>query len=350
MMPFNLTEQTMSTTTHTPQLSVVSSTLSGDTMAKSVEALYSVGTVTKCHLLRRGFNHVYALELENGQRCIARLSSHRARGEPNAAYEASLLEHLKTTGACVAAPWRTRSGLPFASLNTAEGPRTLMVFDWLHGNPPGEALPDIEVMGAGLAHLHVASQNYAGPASSYKLDVTYLLQRPLEHLLLAPTLDSTLREQFSALAKDLSRRIAQYPNLTSVTCHGDCHGGNTFVTDGPNGTRVASFFDFDDAGPGYLAYELAVYLWGQQMGTATAIDGDKLARWHHFLKGYRSIQHLPQADFEAIALFVPVRHFWFIGEYASRIHEWGSQALPQPWLQKQVELLTAWAILETPEA
>lgn len=341
---------TESTSINLPPLRVVSSTLTGDAIAKSVEARYVVGTVKRCHLLRRGFNHVYVLEFENGQRCIARLSSHRARGEPNVAYEASLLRHLKTTEACVAAPWLTRSGRPFAQLHTAEGTRTLMVFDCLHGNPPGEALPDIEAMGTGLARIHAASQRYSGPTSSYTLDLPYLLQRPLEHLLSAPELDSTLQEQFLSLAQDLRQRIAQHQNLTLVACHGDCHGGNTVVTDGPAGTRMASFFDFDDAGPRYLAYDLAVYLWGQQMGSAVAIDGDKRARWHHFVKGYRSIQPLPQTDFEAIALFVPVRHFWFLGEHASRIHEWGSQALPRPWLQKQVELLTAWMSLATPEA
>ena len=32
------------------------------------------------------------------------------------------------------------------------------------------------------------------------------------------------------------------------------------------GSRIASFFDFDDAGPGFLSYDLAVFLWVQTMG------------------------------------------------------------------------------------
>jgi Ser/Thr protein kinase RdoA (MazF antagonist) len=329
-------------------LDVVSSTLSGDAISRVVEALYPVGAIKSCHLARRGFNHVYEILLQDGRRCIARLSSHRPRGVPNIDYEAAVLSHLKAAGAHVAAPILTRGGLAGAQLTVAEGPRALTVFEFLHGDPPGDNLADIEAMGAGLAKIHLLSQSYLGPVSRYRLDLSHLLLQPLHCLLLAPTMTDTLRESFSAVADRLVKRFDECPALSQVTCHGDCHGGNTFVTDGPDGTRVASFFDFDDAGPGYLAYDLAVYLWGMQMDTAGALNAQKLACWANFLKGFRQVQQIPGADFDAISLFVPIRHFWLMGERASRLHEWGAQALPQWWLTKQVELLTAWELLETP--
>jgi len=52
------------------------------------------------------------------------------------------------------------------------------------------------------------------------------------------------------------------------------------------------------------------------------------ASWHDLMEGYRSIRNVPQADFDAVQLFVAIRHLWFVGEYASRVHEWGSQAVP----------------------
>ena len=331
-------------------LGVVSSTLASDGIAWFVEAEYPVGAVKACYLARRGFNHVYELQLADGRRCIARLSSHRARGAPNIAYETALLSHLKVAGAAVAAPLLTRKGKAYTQLTVAEGTRALVVFEYLQGNPPGEALPDIEATGESLAHIYVLSQTYRGPSSRYSLDLPHLLRRPLKYLLLAPTLDNSLRENFLGIADRLEKRIADTSTLSLVTCHGDCHGGNTFVTEGLDGARIASFFDFDDAGPGYLAYDLAVYLWNMKLGMATDLDADKHERWKCFLKGYRRIQQLPSVDFDAITLFVSVRHFWFLGEFASRIHEWGSQALPQPWLQKQVELLTAWESIPTPTA
>lgn len=317
-------------------------------MARAVEAEYLLGAVKSCHLARRGFNHVYEILLHDGRRCIARLSSRRPRGAPNIAYETALLAHLNAVGAHVAAPILTRSGQPCAQLTVAEGQRALTVFEFLQGDPPGDTLMDIETMGAELARIHRASQSYSGPVSRYRLDLAHLLLRPLQYLLLAPTMTDTLCENFSAIANRLAQRLEASPELSMVVCHGDCHGGNTFMTDGSNGTRVASFFDFDDAGPGYLAYDLAVYLWGMQMETASPLNAQKQACWTHFLTGYRREHPLPSADFKAISLFVPIRHFWLMGERANRLNEWGAQALPRWWLTKQVELLTAWEPLETP--
>jgi hypothetical protein len=65
-----------------------------------------------------------------------------------------------------------------------------------------------------------------------------------------------------------------------------------------------------------------------------------------FSFGARSIG---DADFAAIALFVVVRHFWLMGEYAGRVDVWGTQAMTKTWLQKQVELLTACESLQTPD-
>lgn len=331
-------------------LRVVSSTLAGESIAQAVEALYALGRVVSCQLARRGFNHVYELQVEGGQRYVARLSSHRPRGEPNIAFETALLFHLKAMGAAVAEPLPDKGAKAWSELTVAEGVRTLAVFRFLDGDLPGDALSDIEAMGVGLAQIHQLSRSYQGPASCYRLDMQHLLARPLAALLTASTMDDAMRANLAALGKRLEQRVAAFGPLTRVTCHGDCHGGNTFVTDGPGKTRVASFFDFDDAGPGYLAYELAVYLWGMQMDSSDAINVVKLGQWQHFLRGYRQVSPIADQDFEAIAAFVPIRHIWLLGERASRIHEWGTQGLPASWLRKQLDWMVAWEALPTPAA
>ena len=68
----------------------------------------------------------------------------------------------------------------------------------------------------------------------------------------------------------------------------------------------SSFFDFDDGGTSYLAYDLAVYLW------ANAFLQRELAMWHAFIDGYRSIRSIPATDFDALHLFVPIRHIWLM--------------------------------------
>lgn len=231
-----------------------------------------------------------------------------------------------------------------------EGERTLMLFEYLEGDPPGEDLPDIEATGRGLALLHQAGQDYSGPASRYVLELPQLLDASLNRLSTAPTMDEALRASFTAIARRVTERIAAIPDLTRVNCHGDCHGSNNFMTDGPDGARIASFFDFDDAGPGWLAYELAVYLWAMLQRTASAEpDAAVRERWCRYIAGYRGVRPIGETDFAAVSLFVVVRHFWLMGEYAGRIDVWGTQAIPKTWLRKQVELLTAWESLQTPD-
>ena len=232
-----------------------------------------------------------------------------------------------------------------SAMQAVEGPRSLAVFEYVEGEPPGLELRDIEATGAGLARLHDLSQGYDGPASRYTLDLPHLLARPLQRLMEAPTMDAQLRSDFSELATRLAARVEGLTGLSHVACHGDCHGGNNFVRDAPDDARVSWFFDFDDAGPGFLAYDLAVFLWASVVGKP-ALDAAARERWSRYLAGYAAVRPIPAADLGAIAAFVPVRHVWLLGEYAGRLSQQGSEALPRHWLRKQIELLRAWESLE----
>jgi Ser/Thr protein kinase RdoA (MazF antagonist) len=61
----------------------------------------------------------------------------------------------------------------------------------------------------------------------------------------------------SSTTKTAGRFVSKIRHLTRTHCHGDCHGFNARISDAGN----AAFFDFDDGGPGYLAYDPSVFLW-----------------------------------------------------------------------------------------
>ena len=63
------------------------------------------------------------------------------------------------------------------------------------------------------AALHQGGKSYQGPASIYTLDLDYLLLRPLEGLLRAPSMTGELRPQFEKLGLRLHElRSSQQPN------------------------------------------------------------------------------------------------------------------------------------------
>jgi hypothetical protein len=97
-------------------------------------------------------------------------------------------------------------------------------------------------------------------------------------------------------------------------------------------------------------YELCVYLLAVLPRKADSqLDAGALERWRRYLTGYRSVRPVTSVDFDAIATFVVVRQFWLLGEYASRLAVWGTQALSTTWLREHAGLLTAWESLTTPQ-
>ena len=311
--------------------------LSGEAITQALsECREDLGTIQQCELLRRGFNEVYDIRAEKG-RFVARLSALRARGPANVEYELSLLAHVHCHGGNVAV------GIGEAvQLALPEGVRELVVFRHLEGDAP-DAPQDFVPTGEELARIHQASNGYAGPASRYSLDLHHLLERPLVWLMGAPTMDEGLKDDFEALAKEVSQAVGGGKGLAQVACHGDCHGGNNFIQHAVDGSQRAAFFDFDDAGPGWLSYELAVLLWGQlPRRVESEINSEVAAKYQAFLAGYRRVAPLPTADLEAVPYFLVARNIWLLGEYASRRHHWGSQALPTAWLRKQIPVMWNW--------
>jgi Ser/Thr protein kinase RdoA (MazF antagonist) len=322
----------------------------GEAVAEAIEQGYALGAVKHCVLLRPGFNHIFGLTFVDGRKAVARLSDHRPRGEPNADYEAALLDHLRRSNVAVAVSIPTRDNAVALQMDMPEGPRLLMLFEHLDGEEsPEDSMPDTEATGRGLALIHNAGMTYKGPASRYVLELPFLLDAPIKRICEASTTDEALRTSFTEIAQRLKARITAIPNLTRVACHGDCHGSNNFMVEGPDGTRIAAFFDFDDAGPGWLAYDLSVFIWNMlPRKVGERFDEESLKCWRHFLIGYRSVRTLEPHDFEAIAAFIMVRQIWLLGEYAGRIPVWGEQMLSTNYLHKQVAVLLDWESLTTP--
>jgi Ser/Thr protein kinase RdoA (MazF antagonist) len=308
-----------------------------------VQASYDLPLPITCRLLRRGFNDNFQVDAADHQPFVLRISQRRARGEADVSSETAFLTHLDSADIPVAAPVAARDGQSFAVMDFPEGPRPAVLFRHLNGRTPEVDSPgDARAQGVTLARIHNAAADLVPPGPSrYTLDLDHLLHRPSALILrldgLSDKTRSTLSELVEALANAVQVRRA---DLTWTRCHGDCHGMNArIIAEGHHAGRAA-FFDFDDGGPGYLAYDLAVFLWAR-----LSFGRKEHAMWHHFIDAYRQYREITKADFEAAHIFVPIRHVWLMGEYAGRAADWGTELTPAAWIEKELAFLQEWQAL-----
>ena len=335
------------------------STISAASIAQAVDQYYALGPVRGCRLFMRGFNDTYEFEAADGQRWMARLCDHRFRGPANVDYETAFLTRLQQRGVVVGAPVEGRDGGLWRMLDAPEGPREFAVFERLEGRMPlaalqrtgkadAQTLADVRALGASLAQIHIAGDSYRGPASLYRLDEAHLLEHPLAQIL--AVVEGPLAAEARDIAEKLRARLSECAaELSLGHCHGDNHGGNALISDGAGGRPVVGWFDFDDGGPGFLAYDLATFLWSFLTFTRSAEMGEaSRPLWPPFIAGYREVRPIPDPDYAAIGLFVSIRHVNFVGQYASRIPAVGRRLRLDDWFGRAFQLLRLWDGLATP--
>jgi Ser/Thr protein kinase RdoA (MazF antagonist) len=239
-------------------------TLAAPSLARFVADRFPFGPVTCCRLLQRGFNDLYVAEA-GGRRAVLRLSRAGRRRTSDLEYEASLLAYLRSRGVPVVAPRCGRDGRYCQSMSAPEGTRFALLFDFITGREPEETPADAYAQGAVLARIHAETAGIAIPHDRFILDLEHLLHRPLAALCALLGDRSEARRYLTDLADRLHRLVCDRAGALSwVACHGDCHGFNARF--GAGGDAI--LFDFDDGGPGWRAYDLAVFLWSARAGAS----------------------------------------------------------------------------------
>ena len=323
------------------------STFSAEAIAKLIVRHYGPRTVIGSTLLRNGFNDVYEIEFEGGQSAIARLSGRLYRGQANVDYELALLEHLRIRDVSSVRPIRTQSDQRYIKVDAPEGSRALALFEKLQGRPAKEPR-EFQLVGAELARVHIESRDFAGAPSRYCLDSDHLVHKPTSRILALRHVAASVKHRVQRVADQIVGRL-EHQALIRVLCHGDCHGGNSFLCRDRGGALGAWLFDFDDGGPGPLSYDLAIFLWSRLLATRSNIlEGRGLEDWRSFVAGYSTIQPILEADWRAIGPCVAIRQLWLMGEFAGRVPMKGVEAIGDAWFERMTDLLERWAELQTP--
>jgi Ser/Thr protein kinase RdoA (MazF antagonist) len=131
----------------------------------------------------------------------------------------------------------------------------------------------------------------------------------------------------------LKRQINEMaPTLTWGLCHGDLNGGNCHIDD----EGKLTFFDFDCEGPGWLAYDVAVFNWS--IRDMPSRD-NALQMWQAYIDAYRSEASLSDADIDAIPYFVAARQLWLVGLHCRHADEWSGGYLNDAYFRRRLRIV-----------
>jgi Ser/Thr protein kinase RdoA (MazF antagonist) len=269
------------------------SILSMNALQENVLTHYALGNPVTCRLLLHGFSDHYLIQTPEG-RCVLRVyQAPRAMGRSwrtasEILYGVDLSLHLKRKGIAVSVPLARKDGTFLQSLQAAEGERYAVLFTYVEGEELSPASMDEAksvFYGSGVAEMHNAADDFICSHPRLPLDMTLLVDTSLNAI--EPVLEQQ-KEKWAylvQLAQFVKERIDLFSHqgLEVGVCHGDAQGGNACM----DVENKVTFFDFDNCGYGWRAYELAVFYWAAALGKSRLGKSDEEIErmWTAYLKG-----------------------------------------------------------------
>ncbi len=298
---------------------IARSFIAADSVAEIVAAEYEcpppVSAKLFSKLLRTQDNDHYLVTVGDGQQYAFRLYQQGDRFrkvESDYLYEMDWLNFLKGHEMPVSYPIHRRDGGYLGQLDAPEGRRCYALFSLAHGDPMSLNDPEqLYTMGETMARIHVVSNDFSTPHAHKAIDLTYLLDRPLERINRTWTDDRVANlDLVTAAAEEardeLARLLDKFPADGWGPIGGDFHQSSVFFNENDRPT----FFNFDLCGPGWRAYDVAAFLSNGNLMHAPA------ERAEAFFAGYFSVRQLTDEEHAAVAPFLTVRRVWLMGAFA----------------------------------
>ncbi len=315
------------------QFPVTRSILSAEALQAYLFLNYDVGNIAECKFLTQGLNDSYLVRADSA-RYILRAYRSGWRSASEIEFEIEALLHLQQSGVSVSTPLIRRDGKYIEAIMAPEGMRFLVLFSYALGKEPTYGTNEIVealLYGKMVARIHKETNTFRSKHSRFTLDLTYLLDNPLE--IIKPFFSNRVEdlEYLVGLAEKLRQHIKSMPinSLDFGFCHGDLHGQNAHIDQ----DKAITFFDFDCCGMGWRAYDIAVFRWGSLFNNKSA------ERYASFMRGYNEIRCLCPIDLDSIPYFVVLRQIWYMGLHAGCKNDFGFGGLNERFFDRQLKLL-----------
>lgn len=262
-------------------------------------------TDASLRLLHHGYNTTFRVDAPDGRRFALRVNVIPTKTEQHLRAEVAWLAALSSeTELAVPTPQRTREGRWAARIASPDHGRDLPVvlFSWLDGRNLGwRPRPrQLRAVGETMALLHNHAAGWRPPADGalplYDSVLTDLPNRLGDH----PALNAAARAVLTtAHARAQELQDQAFAADGAIPLHADLHGANLKW----HGGRL-SVFDFDDAGRGVPALDLAI--------AAYYLRGD--AALDALREGYAGLRSLPAVSAEVFEGMVAGRNLLLLDD------------------------------------
>jgi Ser/Thr protein kinase RdoA (MazF antagonist) len=294
---------------------VVHSTLDPKALTREIETRYALNGPVRCQLMSRANNDFYAVNVE-GERFALRVAKADFRSRDEYAFEAAYVNHLHDKGCNVPAAIPASDGSLFFEVKAPDGARAITLMRWLEAKPFTKHLTvaDARDMGAGLAHLHDAGQDFESTFSR-DLSTADALGEYLPELLSMLVTDPEHHDFYAEATQRVQAALATISaeSVRRGPVHGDYQFANVLRTD----AGTIAVLDFDTCGMGYCAEDLLTFVWRSDM----EIRDERVNE--AFLSGYEEIRPLLDAERTFYPIFRVARDLYMSATFAMLINRVG---------------------------
>jgi Ser/Thr protein kinase RdoA (MazF antagonist) len=320
------------------------STLSPAALRDHIEINYGVGPLTG-RLLIRNVSDTYLFESPT-TKYIFKIYRDAHRTLPEIEGEVELLKVLHERGARVAYPIRNLQGGSIQHFQAAEGIRHGVLFYFAPGKPVLDMGDEqLQTTGREMAAIHniTAAIELKHPRPVYDIQTTLL--GPLKTI--EPHYKE-LADEYNYLLETADKVIEKMKQFdTAAFSYGYCHYDflpKNFHFDEQGG---ATFFDFDFAGKGYLAYDImtfyAFFFFFIDMGRISQEKADR--DFGVFLAAYREVRPLSAEEVEAVPYLAFMWWVFFMEFYQKHFEDWSNTFLTPRFIRERVALIRKWVDL-----
>ncbi len=302
------------------KIRIMRSFVAADTIAEIVGDEYDIGPLRSCKLfskmLRTQDNDHYLVKNRAGEQKVIRvyqLGRHLQRSRSDYEFELDWLRFLYQRGLPVSYPIPRRDGALLGSIPAPEGERYYAMYSFARGKPM--SLTNEEQLyqcGVEMARIHLVSNEFQTSSARQPMDLAFLVDSPLErmrrfwdsdqdyNLDLILTSAAEAKEEIEALLRNEEHTEDSWGPIG-----GDFHSANTHFDE----EGQLTFFNFDLCGPGWRAYDIAVFLLN------TNLTHSDTSMSEAFFAGYYSQRQLSKNEHAAVAPFMTLRRVWLTAAF-----------------------------------